>query len=886
MKSLDKLFNPNTIAVIGASSDEQSVGHALFKNLIHNDFTGIVYPVNLKRKSVLGIKTYPNIKSIPDDIDLAIIITPAQTVPAILEECGQAKVKAAVIISSGFKENGKEGEKRSKEISKISKKYGIRLLGPNCLGFIRPKLSLNASFGRTMTEPGKIAFISQSGALGTAILDWASERHLNFSYFVSLGEMLDVNFDDLIDYFGNDPETTLILIYMESLTNARKFLSAARAHSRNKPIVVLKAGKSKEGAKAAKSHTGSIAGDDDIYDAAFKRAGIIRVDTIRDLFNNAQTINMQPRPRGRRLAIITNAGGPGVIATDALIKLGGQLAQLSSDTIIKMDKFLPSAWSKGNPVDMLGDAGPDRYFKTLKEALNDKNIDGILIILTPQAMTDPVEIANQTVKAAKKSEKTILASWMGAGDMQEGIHILEKGNIPYFKTPEDAVQSFMYMYKYAKNLETLYETPASIPHAFTPQTQKNKLLLAKVINESRYTLTEAEAKELLSNYDIPVTKNAIVTSAKEAGEMAAKIGWPVVMKLSSPDIFHKIDVGGVKLNVNSSVEAIDAYNSIIKNAKKHRPDARIHGVFIEAMIKKRYELLIGCKKDPLFGPAIVFGMGGVAVEVFKDTNIGLPPLNMALAKQLIEDTKIYNLLKGYRGIPGVDISAIQFLLYKFAYLLADFPEIKELDINPFAVDENGGVVLDAKVFLDENIVGREIEPYSHLVISPYPKEYIIEKKLPNGQKVFLRPIRPEDEIEEEELIKTFSEKTIINRFFKKIDLNHDLLTRFTQIDYDREMAIIAEINDKDKKRFTGVARMIAESDNENAEITLAVGDPWQGKGYGSMLIDYMLQIAKQRKIKKVWIKFLKDNEPMLNLTARRGFKIEGNGKILKAEKKI
>jgi acetyltransferase len=882
--NLDKLFNPKTIAVIGASDERGSVGYALFKNLISSDYDGIVYPVNIKRKNVQSIKSYASIKSLPDKIDLAIIATPAKTVLTIVEECGQAGVSCAVIISSGFSETGREGEILAQKILKIARQYNMRIVGPNCLGFLRPSLNLNASFASKMALPGKIAFISQSGALCTAILDWSLKNNVGFSYFVSIGSMIDVGFHDLIDYFGADPETSSILIYMESLNDARKFLSAARAFSRTKPIFVLKSGRSIEGAKAAKSHTGSLAGNDEIFDAAFERAGIIRVNTALDLFHGAKALAMQPRPLGNRVAVVTNAGGPGVIATDSLVHYKGKIANLSRESLSKLNKFLPIAWSHGNPVDILGDADPERYRNAIDVCINDENVDSVLVILTPQAMTDPTAVAQGLAATPNKSNKTILAAWMGGDEVAEGRTILEKGNIPVYRTPEDAINCLTNISSYSKRLDLLYETPATIPHAFSPQVEKNKELLGKVIKEKRDTLTEAEAKEFIANYEIPVVKNAIAKNAKDAGELAAQIGFPVAMKILSPDIIHKTDIGGVCLNINSKEEARTTFNKIMDSVRKHEPQANIHGIFIEGMVKKRYELLIGCKKDPIFGPAIVFGMGGVAVEIFKDTKVGLPPLNMSLAMRMIEETKIYKLLKGYRNIPGVDISSIQFLLYKFAYLVADFPEIKELDINPFAVDEYGGIVLDAKVILDEKVLGKNVKPYSHLVISPYPKEYISEFTLKNKKKVTIRPIRPEDEPMEAEMFTNFSKETERQRFFKEIkNIDHNQFARYTQIDYDREIALIAEVSDGKNKKMAGVVRLIADPYNETAEFAVVVADPWQGQGLGNKFTDAILAIAKKRGIKKVFAKFLKDNKIMLNIFEKRGFKFEDKTDVKYAE---
>lgn len=892
---LDSLFNPKSIAVIGASDTPGSVGYALFRNLISTDYEGIVYPVNHKRDSVQSIKAYRSVADLPEKIDLAIIATPAATVPDIVGGCGKAGVRFVMIISAGFKEAGREGESLYNQVEKTAKKHNIRIVGPNCLGFIRPSLKLNASFSNKMALPGSIAFISQSGALCTAILDWSVKNNVGFSYFVSIGSMMDVSYHDLIDYFGDDPNTSSILIYMESLTEARKFMSAARAFSRSKPIIVLKVGRSEAGAKAAKSHTGSLAGNDSIYDAAFERSGIIRVDTAVSLFHTAKSLSMQPRPEHNRMAVVTNAGGPGVIATDALIYSGGQVANISRETIKELDKVLPEAWSHGNPVDILGDADPKRYRKALEICINDDNVDAVLVILTPQAMTHPSDVAKELIKVKNEKRKTILATWMGGDDVMEGRRILEKGSIPVYRSPEDAVRCFSYIYRYSRNLKMLYETPATIPHAFEPDIEANKKIIKQAMEAGRGALTEAEAKEVLKNYGIPVLDNGIAASAKEAGRIAAELGYPVAMKILSPDIIHKTDIGGVKLNINSKEEAEKAFKSIMESARQHDPQAVIDGVFIEPMIKKQYELLIGCKKDALFGPAIVFGMGGVAVEVFKDTRVGLPPLNMSLARQMIERTKIYKLLKGYRNMPGVDIQSIQFLLYKFAYLVADFPEIKELDINPFSIDEHGGIVLDAKVVLDKEVADKEVKPYSHLVISPYPKEYITQFTMRNKEVAIIRPIKPEDEPMEAKMFEEFSKETERHRFFHTIkDITHELLQRYTQIDYDREIALIAEARDREGegksaetiKKMAGVARLISDPNDETAEFAIVVADPWQGQGLGNKLTDEILKVARDRRIKKVYARFLKDNESIIHMFEKRDFEIDLSGENGYAEKRL
>jgi acetyltransferase len=873
---LKKLFNPHVIAVIGASGTKGSVGYDILNNLIGSGYEGTVYPVNNSRQSVQGVKAYPSVLQVPDKIDLAIIATPAETVPDIVKECGEAGVNGIVIISAGFSEVGEHGKELVDKILEYNKKYDNVIIGPNCLGFIKPSKYLNASFANKMALPGKIAFISQSGALCTSILDWSVKNNVGFSHFVSIGSMIDVGFHDLIDYFGQDPETNSIIIYMESITDARRFLSAARAFSRSKPIILLKVGKSKEGAKAAMSHTGSLTGNDAIFNAAFKRAGIIRVDTIGELFDAAQALSMQKRPAGKRLAVVTNAGGPGVIVTDSLIEKGGELAALSEKTMAKLNEVMPPAWSHGNPIDVLGDAKPELYKTAVGLCLEDNNVDGILLVLTPQSMTDLEGIAHKVIELPNRGRKTILASWMGEDDVRCGCEILKKGSIPCFRVPEDAVKTFMNMYNYSRNLELLYETPETIPDAFNPEKTKAKNLIKNILKEKRYVLTEYEAKKLLEFYHISVIKNTTITSENEVEKIADEVGFPVAMKIMSPDIMHKTDVGGVIINVSSAEEARIAFRKIMESVKRLAPRAKIEGILVEQMISKRYELIIGSEKDSLFGPSICFGMGGVAVEVFNDINIGLPPLNMALALRLIEETKIYELLKGYRGMEGVDIETIQFLLYKFAYLLSDFPEIKSIEINPFGVDAVGGTALDAKVVLDKDIAGKRIEPYSHMVISPYPSEYVTTFMMNDGREAILRPIRPEDEPMEEEMFRNFSEQTQRFRFFQLIkDITHELLIRYTQIDYYREIAIIAEVNEKNEKKMAGVVRLIADPYNETAEFAIVVTDPWQFRGLGNKLTDYILEIARERKIKKVYASVLDENVVMLHMLRKRGFKITG-----------
>ncbi len=708
MDNLNRLFNPESIAVVGASNRIGSVGNSVMKNLI-GKFNGVVYPVNPKRNSVLGVRTYRSVSDIKDPLDLAVICTPAPTVPGIVEEAGKKGVGGIVIITAGFKEAGEEGMKLFDEIIRLAEKYDIRILGPNCLGFIRPKNHINASFSTKMALPGKIAFLSQSGALCTAILDWSVQYNVGFSYFVSLGSMADIGFEDMLRFLEDDEETSAVIIYMESLKNPKAFLKAATSFTRKKPIIVMKVGRSNEGAHAAMSHTGSLAGNDAVFDAAFRRAGIIRVNDSQDLYNCAQVLARQPIPSGNRLAIITNAGGPGVIATDSLIKRGGKLAELSPATLKKLDSFLPRHWSHNNPVDVLGDADPERYKKAVDLCLKDKNVDGALVILTPQSMTDPMAIAKSLIEIYKKyKKKPVFGVWMGEEDVELGRKSLEKGDIPVYRVPECGVQVFMALCTYSDLAKKKEKIPK---YRLTGSYDKAKKLIHKVISDNRSSMTEEESKEMMSYYDIPVAEHHVAKTREDAVMYSKKLGYPVVMKILSPDILHKTDIGGVRVGISSDEQARLVFDEIMENASKVK-GAVLKGVFIEKMYSKKYELIIGMKHDPMFGPSIVLGAGGVTVELMKDTALDIPPISKKRALEILSSTKIYKLLSGYRGMKGVNLNKLATVVENFSKMVCEHPELKEVDINPFSVDEKGGVVLDAKIILQET----DKKPFEQLVL--------------------------------------------------------------------------------------------------------------------------------------------------------------------------
>ena len=885
--NLDKIFNPKSIAVIGASDEEGSVGYILMKNLTELGYQGKVYPVNIHKTEILGFKAYKTVNQLPETVDLAVIATPAKTVPDIVEQCGKAGIPGIIIISAGFKEVGPEGKALEDKILEIKKRYNLRIIGPNCLGIIRPSINLNATFTAKMPKPGNIAFISQSGALCAAILDWAVHENIGFSNFVSIGSMVDVDFGDLIDYFGTDPKTRSILMYIEGITDARKFMSAARHFARTKPIIVVKAGKFSESAHAVASHTGSLAGEDMVYDAAFKRAGIVRVEEIGDLFNAAEVLGMQPLPKGPNLAIITNAGGPGVMATDALISRGGKLAKLSPKTMETLNSILPHYWSRGNPIDILGDAKADRYTAVVEACLNDENVDGLLIIYTPQGVEDPAKIAKSIVKLCKGRgyrNKTILTSFMGHEEVEKANSIFNENSIPTYSTPEQAVKTYMYMYQYKRNLELLYETPEELPVDIVPPKRPLFVIMRNAALENREVLTEAEAKKLLEYYDIPVVKTSVAKTADEAAVLASQIGYPVVLKILSPQIVHKTDAGGVVLDINSEAELRKAFDLIMQRAREYNPNAEIQGVTVQPMIKKQgYEVIIGAKTDMLFGPVILFGMGGIGVELFRDVAIGLPPLNQTLARRIMEETKVYQLLKGYRNVPPANIRLLEEIMVRFSQMLVDFPQLKEVDINPLFIDEKEAFALDARVVIDKKRVFAKLKPHEHLVISPYPKKYETLWKLRDGRTVILRPIKPEDEPLWLEMFRNFSEESIRYRFFEVIkDTPHEVRVRYCNIDYDREIGIVAELNEGGIRKILGVVRLVIEPDGKTGEVAIIVADPWQGLGLGTKMMDYMIEVCKDKGLETIYGVMLPDNYRAINLMKKMGFNIKYEEDVVKA----
>ena len=893
---LDVFFSPKTVAVIGATETPNTVGRTVLWNLVTSPFGGTVYPVNPKRPSVLGVKAYKSISDIPEQVDLVVVVTPPPSIPGIIRECGENGVRGAVVISAGFKEIGPEGAILERKLLEEAQAANIRVIGPNCLGVMSPLTGLNATFATTIARPGSVGFISQSGALCTAVLDWSLKEMVGFSAFISVGSMVDVGWGDLIYYLGNDPKTRSIVIYMESIGNARSFISAAREVALNKPIIVIKPGRSAAAAKAAASHTGSLTGSDEVLEAAFRRSGVLRVNNIADLFYMAEVLSKQPSPKGPRLTIVTNAGGPGVLATDALIMGGGELAELTPETMEAYNAVLPATWSHNNPVDIIGDASPERYAKALEIAANDPGSDGMLVILTPQAMTDPTRIAEQLKPLAKQEGKPVLASWMGGVDVAAGEEILNRANIPTFPYPDTAARAFNYMWKYSYNLRGLYETP-SLPEDSAEWAPDRKLVEGIVRTsraEGRTILTEFESKEVLAAYGIPVAKTIIAADSAAAVKAADGIGYPVVLKIYSETITHKTDVGGVQLNLGSAEAVQRAFNSIQTSVTEKVGAQHFQGVTVQPMVKLKdaYELIVGASLDPQFGPVLLFGTGGQLVEVFKDRALALPPLNSTLARRMMEQTKIYKALKGVRGRKPVDLAALEVLMVRFSALVAEQRWIKEIDINPLLASPDGLIALDARVVVH----GPEVQAADipKAAIRAYPSRYVSPWTMKDGAAVTIRPIRPEDEPAMVKFHETLSERSVYLRYFHLMNLEqrvtHERLTRICFIDYDREMALVAERRNPEtgEPEILGVGRMTKVHGTNEAEVAVLVSDHWQGRGLGKELLARLLVVGADEKLSKLTADILPDNRDVMRICEKLGFSLKHSleDEVVRAEFKL
>ncbi|PYV30564.1 MAG: acetyl CoA synthetase subunit alpha [Acidobacteria bacterium] len=869
-------FAPNAVAVIGASASPNSVGRTLLYNLVSHPFGGTVFPVNSKRSEVLGIKAYPSIAEVPEKVDLAVIATPAATVPGVVDECVQAGVRGAIIISAGFKEAGPAGAELERQVFEKASRGKMRIIGPNCLGLMNPITGLNATFASAIAKPGTVGFISQSGALCTAILDWSFREHVGFSAFISIGSMADVGWGDLVDYLGDDPNTRSIIIYMESVGDARSFLSAAREVAFTKPIIMLKAGRTAAATKAAASHTGALTGNDDVLDAAFRRSGVLRVEHMAELFHMAEVLAKQPRPRGPRLAIVTNAGGPGVLAADALLTHGGELAPLAPETMSALNAILPPHWSHNNPVDILGDSDADRYAKAVEVLAKDPTSDGLLVILTPQAMTDPTGTAELVKRFAKLEAKPLLASWMGGEQAAPGFSILTGSGIPTFPFPDSAARTFDYMWKYSYNLRGLYETPSL---AASPPDQP---LAQKIIREARKAgrklLTEVESKQVLAAYGIPTVATRLAHTAEEAARVAGEIGFPVAVKLHSQTITHKTEVGGVCLNLEDAAGVARAFEEIRASVVEAAGAEHFLGVTVQAMAKAEgLELILGSSVDSQFGPVLMFGAGGQLVEILKDRALALPPLNTTLARRMMEQTRIYKAFEGFRGRTRVDVDALEQLLVRFSQLVVEERWVKEIDVNPLLASSEGLVALDARLVLHEP--GTRVADLPRLAIRPYPANYTFPAQTRDGLALTLRPIRPEDEPWMVKFHEGLSEQSVYLRYFHALGLSqriaHERLTRICFIDYDRQMALVAERAGPDTqgREILAVGRLSKTPAENEAEISLLVSDRYQRRGIGAEMLRRLIEVGRAEKLARIRAEILPENHITQKVLSRQGFKL-------------
>lgn len=867
---LDAIFHPKSVAVIGAKDTVGSVGRTLLLNLMTGKDQRPIYPVNPKRSEVLGLKAYPTIKEVPEQVDLALIVTPAKTVPGLVQECVDAKVKGIIIISAGFKELGEAGLQLEQEILAITAGKEVRLIGPNCLGLMLPRENLNASFAKGIASDGHIAFMSQSGAMCTAVLDWSINERLGFSSFTSIGSMLDVGWADLIRYFGQDPHTNSILIYMETIGDPRAFLSAAREVALNKPIIVIKPGRSLEAAKAAASHTGSLTGSDEVFEAALERVGVLRVNAISELFHMTEVLGKQPRPKGPNLQIVTNAGGPAVLATDAAILAGAKLPAPASALQEQLKQFLPEAASVANPIDILGDADASRYEKTLEVLSQDPNADGILVILSPQDMTDPTGTAEALRPYAKMKDKPLIASWMGGAFVEGGIELLNNANIPTFEYPDNAAWSFATMWRYAENVRALYETPMPLKLYDQNSHTIAQEIIKKALEQNRTLLNEYESKQILAAYGIPVVKTLVAKTEEEAVHQASVIGYPVVLKLFSDTITHKSDLGGVKLNLQSEKEVRLAFQQIQHAVINAVGKEHFQGVTVQAMVRtKGLELILGSSCDPQFGPVLLFGAGGVMVEIFGDRSLGFPPLNTTLARRMIQKTKISHALQGFRGQQGVSMPFLEETLINFSQMIASLPRIKECDINPLLASHNTLTALDARIVLH---AGDEAD-LPKLSIRPYPIEYVTKKPLKNGQTIILRPIRPDDEPKVKAFHKELSENSVRQRYFEFKSLDertaHNRLVLICSDDFDHQIALVAE--PEDKSEIMGIARLTRFASGKVADLKMLIGDAFHGIGLGTLMVEELLSIAKQEAVTEITAQILSENSGMLHILKKVGF---------------
>lgn len=891
IRDMESFLNPRAIAVFGASDSADSVGGRVFRNLMDSGYRGALYAVNPKHKQVMGTDCHPDLKAIGHAVDLAVVATPARAVAGIIRQCGERGTPAAIVLSAGFAETGAKGRALEEQVVDLARKQGVRILGPNCLGLIRPAAGINATFSNGSALAGDLALVSQSGAVVTAVLDWAQERNLGFSAMVSLGNAGDVDFGDVLDYLALDRKTRSILLYVEGIQHSRGFMSALRAAARVKPVIVVKAGRNPAGSAAAISHSAALVSGDDVFSAAVERAGAIRVRELDGLFAAAAVLGSGARALGNRLAIVTNAGGLGVLATDRLGDMGRlALAALDPRTVKRLDRLLPDHWSHDNPVDILGDADPKRYQQATALCLDDPGVDGVLVLLTPQAVTDPLGVAREMTNTVKDQKKPVLMCWMGGAQVAAARELFQSHCIPHFETPESAVEAFSHLAEYCLNQKLLMQVPGPLGYESHPDTEGARMIIQGVLEEGRTTLSLTESKAVLAAFGIEVARSVETHSANEALVAAESLGFPVALKVSSPDITHKSDVGGVRLNLATPQAVRTGYGEVVKAVAQAMPDARIGGVTVERMarVPNARELMVGIARDPAFGPTISFGAGGVTVEIMGDQALALPPLNRFIIRNLVSRTRVSAMLGTFRNLPAIDMTALETLLLRVSEMACELPELVEMDLNPVMADHQGVLVVDARIVAAHPPPGTA--PYAHMAIYPYPSHLVSEWQLADGTNIQIRPIRPEDASIERDFVNNLSQQSKYFRFMQNIgDLSDTMLIRFTQIDYDREMALIAVVAEDGGEREIAVARYAINPDGRSCEFAIVVGDEWQGHGLGTRLMTTLMEAARARGLATMTGDILANNRPMLDLVKSLGFRLTTNPEdpvIRQAEKQL
>ncbi|WP_062789099.1 bifunctional acetate--CoA ligase family protein/GNAT family N-acetyltransferase [Aquitalea pelogenes] len=871
---LTPLFSPRTVAVVGASDTPGSIGQAVFANLLAGNFQGKLFPVNLNHKVVGGIPAVPSVRLIEPAVDMAVVCTAIRSLPAIIKDCGKKGIKA-VLLAKEFSDSEQLEREILNESVSIARHYGIRVLGPNVLGLMRPVAGFNATNYTSKVRPGNMALVSQSSALCTAMLDWADSKGIGFSSVISVGEALDVDFGEILDYLVADNFTQGILLHVHHIHHARRFMSALRAAARTKPVVVIKSGRYQDDVTGV-THSSNLIESGDVFDAALSRAGVLRVSSIAQLFTAAKVLAANFRVGGKRLAIVTNGIGPGVLAADSAYTNGVELAKLSDATMDLLNNALPRNWSHGNPIDLIGDASPVRFRTAVKACIDDPNVDGVLVVFTPQAGTDHLTTAQLMIGLQRESSKPMFLSWLGDAKVSESRDLFSKAKCAHFRAPEYGIEVFRNLASYHYNQQLLLQTPGPLEgKREAPDLLRARAVIAGAMAEGRTILSERESKEVLAAFRIPVNPTLLARSEDEAVVLAEQIHYPVVLKIDSPDIIYKSDVGGVELNISNEATLRAAFRSILERAHQAMPEARIDGISVQPMRKRRFarEVMVGVTHDSSFGPVITFGAGGIAVEVMHDRALSLPPLNQYLVGSMIRKTRIGQLLGAFKNLPAVDMEELVDVLLHVSEMVCELPELREMDINPLVADEKGVIALDARIIVEP--LKPDVKRYGHMAIMPYPTHMVRSATLNDGMKVTIRPVRPEDAEMQQEFVRTLSDESRYNRYMSSIkQLSQTMLVRFTQLDYDREMALAMTCETENGEEQQAVARFITDPDNEGCEFALEVADKWQGKGIGYILMNALFDAAREQGLTVMRGEVLAGNKGMLKLMHKLGFTVE------------